>query len=827
MVAEAAALDAPSPVPPTQPQLGAASCSSDATELRDFIKSMETERAATEAVERLRAERDAIEVLERWGEPQPPTIAALRELASPAFRADPARVTARDPSPALRSEANDVAREAWLAGSGPPYCPTASVLRKWLREELISTADPATARLAAEAERARPEATDARGLMEAAAAAGWAACRPGTYTCGRTPASSGAASSSARHPSVHTDNLYRAHAVDCADCSSSRPCSIAAACELLREAPFPWAGDTPPPPAASPPPFIPYEPDLARLAKELLGLEILEPRDPASIKGYAMAFDAPKVETALSPAEAAAAAADPTGAATAQISEARARAFLRAYEAELSKPAGKSGAGIRAAWLAAQLAAGGAVKHRLVSDCSSLTDSFIKLPLRYATLKRVLERCAPGARLFKCDLLKGYFLVRLHRSAADYCGIHIQLDPGAAPVFLAYTRLPMGASPSSYIFSILTAIVVEIANKRMPPGVLLLAYLDDLFLIADTAEAANAAMATLLQVLAEVGAPENPKKREGPAAEITVLGTSIDTETPAVRLPATTAVKVASLALIVLAAAERNLPLPAFVLPKLAGNLNWAATVDQLLPAHTRALASATEGLFPRWWTHKTSTWHWPDTPLAKAMKSELAWLAAHIKAGALRKQRLLAHKRHSRIYGAHDASGATNTVAIILENVAFRFVLPDCTGIKVAVLESLAVPLLLAHTGISLEETTLVTASDALGACYWAASGKARDDCGNDLQRALAHGQQGGSISYSTCWLSRGDNYLADRGAAAPWGTLLEGDLRGYALPQRLVEVRVKGLPHEFLADWAGRTHPGFTFSSEAWKAVHPRGSK
>ena len=775
-----------------------------------------------------KGERAASEpLLEQWGEPQQPTLDAMGELASPSFMANPTKVVARDPSPTLPSEAIDTALGAWLTAAGPPYHPTASDLRKWRREQLISTADPATAKLAAEAERARPEATDARGLMEAAAAAGWATCHPSTYTCGRAPptASGEAAAPTTRHPSVHTDNLYRAHAVDCADCTNDRPCSIAAACELLRAAPFPWAGGAPPPPLTHPPPFIPYEPNLARLTKELLDLDILEPRNPSTIKGYAIAFDAPKVETTLSAAEAAAAAADPTGSTAARISEEQANAFLRAYEAELAKPAGKSGTGIRAAWLAAQLAAGGTVKHRLVSDCSSLTDSFIKLPMRYATLKRILERCAPGARLFKCDLLKGYFLVRLHQSAADYCGIHIQLEPGAAPVFLAYTRLPMGASPSAYIFSILTAIVAEIANKRMPPGVLLLAYLDDLFLIADTAEAANAARDILLQVLAEVGVPENPKKREGPAAEITVLGIAIDTETPAVRLPASTAVKVASLALIVHAAAERSVPLPAFVLPKLAGNLNWAATVDQLLPAHTRALASATEGLFPRWWTHNTSTWHWPDTPLARAMKNELKWLAAHIKAGALRKQRLIAREIRTPIYAAHDASGVTNTVAVILESVAFRFVLSDCAGIKVPVLEALAVPLLLAHTGFKLEGATLVTASDALGACFWAASGKAKDDCGNDLQRILAHGQQDGRISFSTSWLSRRDNFLADRGAAAPWSTLLKSDLRGYPLPPRLVEVRVKGLPHEFLADWASRIHPGFTFSDEAWRTAHPRG--
>ncbi len=760
---------------------------------------------------------------EEWGRPSAETMAALGDLLRPGRVPKPERVTAKDPAPALASVALDKAREGWLTGDARPFLPTPQMLHKWERERLIDVSDKQTACLAEEARRTRPLATDATAMMEAAHAAGWARCAPATYTHRGTPALA-----AGFHPSVHTDNLFEAHKQTCPTCARGEPCSVASACNLLAEVTFPWAGGEPPAPTTALPEAEPYDESLAALVRELIHLGVLGERDPSRITHYARCFDAVKVETVLSPGEAQRLAADPTGTAADAAASQRAAAFFATYEAELKARVREGDAGIRRAWEAAQAASGGELKHRLVSDCSNLTDSFLHLPMRFATLRELLQRAKPGSRLFKLDLKKGYFLLRLSEAAAASCGIRVILEPGGTPTTLAYLRLPMGASPSAFIFSLLTAIVTDIARHRLPAHVVALieAYLDDIFLIAESEADAEVAKNAIVQLLAECGIPENPKKREGPAASITILGITVDTDGPLVKLPSTTAVKLSTLARVVHTCARRKLPLPAYVIPKLAGNLAWAGAVDCLLPPHTRALAASTQGLHPKWWRHSTATWRWPTTPLAEAIASELEWLAAHLAAGALKGQRLLRRTDDAVIVAASDASGATNAVAVVLEDVAFRFVLTDCGGLKLAILEALAMPLLLAHTGLRSERAVFKHATDALGACYWSATGRARDDCANDLQRIFAHGAFSDSPRVSSTWLGRGDNYIADRGASAPWHHLIEGDLADTPLPQRLVEVRVRGLPCEFLATWATGLKPGFVFSRTEWGRIHSRGN-
>jgi hypothetical protein len=760
---------------------------------------------------------------EEWGRPAAGTIAALKELLQPGRVPSPSSVTAKDPTPSLPSAALDAAREQWLNGNAPPFLPTARLLHEWKRERLIDTSDKHTEGLAEEARRARPLATDAVSMMEAAHAAGWERCAPALYVRRGPPVLD-----RGFHPSVHTDNLFDAHAAVCPTCAKGAPCSVASACNLLAEVSFPFAKGEPPASSGAIPEAEPYNESLATLARELMDLGVLGERDPATITHYAKIFDAVKVETVLSQQEAQRLAADPTGAAADGVAAQRAAAFLDTYEAELKSRSSEGDAGIRRAWEAAQAASGGELKHRLVSDCSGLTDDFLHLPMRYATLLELLRRAKPGARLFKLDLKKGYFLLRLSEAAAACCGVRVILRPGEPPTTLAYLRLPMGASPSAFIFSLLTAIVTDIARHRLPAHVvaLLEAYLDDIFLIADSEADAEVAKNTILQLLAELGIPENPKKREGPAASITILGITVDTDGPLVKLPPNSAVKLATLVRVVHACEQRKLPIPAFAIPKLAGNLAWAGAVDSLLPPNTRALAAATKGLHPKWWRYPTASWRWPATPLAEAMAAELKWLANHLSSGALKGQRLLRRADATVVAAATDASGATNTVAVVLESVAFRFVLPDCSGVKLAILESIAMPLLLAHTGLRSEKVIFKHATDALGACFWSATGRARDDCANDLQRVLAHGALGDLPRVDSAWLGRGDNYIADRGAAAPWRQLIEGDLAGTPMPARLVEVQVSGLPCDFLASWASGVEPGFAFSRPAWEQKHSRGS-
>ena len=164
--------------------------------------------------------------------------------------------------------------------------------------------------------------------------------------------------------------------------------------------------------------------------------------------------------------------------------------------------------------------------------------------------------------------------------------------------------------------------------------------------------------------------------------------------------------------------------------------------------------------------------------------------------------------------------------MAVVMDGIALRFHLRDCSGVKLAILEALALPLMYAHLGATLGSASVVHASDALGVCFWAAAGKARDNAGNDLCKLARTARAQGSMEATSAWISRSDNYLADRGAAKPWHQACEEDLADFETPQRLVEVSVPGLPHQFLAKWAQALDANFEFAVEAWTAVHPRGT-
>ena len=768
------------------------------------------------------AKTERVFVTEAWGAPSVETMLLLATALGSDAEPQPVRVTARDPTPTLRSEATENALASWLrAGSRPPFVPTASQLYSWQRENLLNLADPATATLAAEAERARPSAMDPAGLMEAAHKAGWDRAAPALHA----PQPPTPAMGPMEHPSVHAGNLFAAHKAICGNCTEGRACHVAAGINLLAAADFPWENNRPPTLPVKAPTPIPYTPELAAAIAELRGLGVLVAEPPENIRAYHHLFDAEKYEPSLSPEEEAAIAGDATGGAAAKTAERRAHAFTGSYEAALKATDSSDGA-VRCAWNAATRALPGSVKHRLVLDMSKATSWFRKQPLRLAALHEFIAQCPKGSYLGKFDLSKGYYLVRLSREASLYCGVCVQLEPGGQPVHLTYRRLPMGASPSAYIFSILTGTIREIAQARMPPGVVLHCYLDDFYFCAPTEAAAKEAAKILLQLFAEVGITDNPKKRAGPSTKETVLGVTIDTANQAVSLPPGSSVKLATLAHILERCAAKNLPVPAHALPTLAGNAIWGGVVDELLPPYTRALAACMQGLQPKWWRYTASTYRWPAGDFNSALVSELQWLAHHLRTRGLRAHRLLKQAHRKALMVASDASGATNCVAVVTESIAWRFHLEDCTGVKLAVLEALALPLLYGHLGVALRHASVVHASDALGVCFWAATGKARDDAGNDLCKLARHGRAAGEVEATSAWLSRSDNYLADRGAAMPWRQACEEDLADCETPQRLVEVTVRGLPCDFLKTWALSIDADFKFAEKAWHTVHPRGT-
>jgi hypothetical protein len=766
-------------------------------------------------------------VSESWCAPSAETLQNLYQCIHRDEDAKlPSKVTARDPTPTMRTEAVDKALESWLGGrAAAPYVPTSAQLYSWQRQHLISLADPATASLAREAERARPSAMDAASLMEAAHRAGWAHAAPANFVSPPAAAAPHPAAASAEHPAVHTPNLFEAHKAICNTCMEGRKCYTAAGINLLSGLEFPWEGGTPPDLPRKTPAAIPYTRELADAIAELRRLGVLAEEPPENIKAFHSVFDAEKFEPSLSPEDIAAIAADPTGAAAAEIAGRRAAAFAASYEASLGATDNSDGA-VRCAWNAAMRASPGSVKHRIVLDMGKATPWFRRLPIRLASLHDFIAACPRGHFIGKFDLSKGYYLVRLAHAASLYCGVCVQLEPGGPPVFLTYRRLPMGAAPSAYLFSVLTGTIREIAQARMPPGVTLHCYLDDFYYCAPTEEAAREASAILLQVFAEVGVADNPKKRSGPSTRETVLGVTIDTVTQTVSLPAAAGVKLATMASVLEHCSGKQLPIPSHALATLAGNLAWGGMVDEILPPFTRSIAACTQGLQPKWWRFTASTYRWPPGPFNEAITAELKWLANHLRRKGLRPQRLLTRSHRRRLYVASDASGVTNCVTVVMEGIAWRFHLVDCGGVKLALLEALALPLVYAHLGDALQDASVVHASDALGACFWAVSGKARDAAANDLCKLARLARAKGTMEASSAWLSRSDNFLADRGAAMPWRQACEEDLADFEPPRRLVEVQVRGLPHDFLASYAQTIDPDFVFAVEAWKVVHSRGT-
>jgi hypothetical protein len=750
--------------------------------------------------------------------PTQQTRVALQRVTDPNHKGQPAAVTARDPAPTLRTEPVDIALRAWLEGPATaPFLSTATQLYSWMRQNLITAADPSTAKLAAEAASARPDAWHAESLMQAAHRSGWPAAAPALYRARGPPKLP-----EGHHPCINTDNLYAAHKGSCPECTNDKPCYTAAACNLLAEVTWPWENATPPPTSTAPPKPIPYDEQTATLVKELMGIGALGQRDPSFIKAYSHVFDAAKLEPSLPEELVAAILHDPTGSTAAAAATARADAFLRSFTQRAAAPTDTDA--VHAAWLAAKQAAGDVPKHRLVTDMSRLTHKFLKLPLRFTSINSLLRETRRGNFIAKLDLAKGYYLLRLAEEASDFCGVCIQLQPDAPPTYLTYRRLPMGASPSAFIFSLLTALVREIAQRHCP-GVKWYVYLDDFFLLAPTMEEANAARELFLHILADLGLADNPKKRSGPSTCESVLGTIIDTRSMTISISPAATVKFSSLALVLNACSAQSLPVPAAALAQLAGYSVWAGTVDEVLPPFTTNIAASTGGLQPHWWRSHRSTFNWDGGNATAGLRADLKWLVHHITTHGLRRKRLLNPQPTNYVFSTSDASGPANAVAVVTEGVAWRFHLPDCSGIKVAILEALGPLLLHAHTNGALQGTHSWHASDALSACFWTATGKAKDQAANDLQRLLRLARANGKLTCTPSWLGRSDNFLADRGAAKPWREAAH-DLGDIALPHLLVDVTVRGLPPVFLGPWASSIDAGFEFTPGVWEARHERGA-
>jgi hypothetical protein len=753
-------------------------------------------------------------VQEGWAKPSPDTVASLRECL--ASTASPRAVSAPLPGSVFtEGSPAHASKTAWLAGEPTPSLPTPRECSAWQRAGLLSAADPATAALAEEAERARPLAYDPIGMMQAAHMKGWDAAAPAKYVAGKARAHAGS------FPPANIDALYEHHKRGCAQCLADTECYGAAGLNLLNDFTWPWLAS--PPAAPLPPPPQPYDPALAPLLKEAIALGVLVPGDPAEVSHFAQAFNAPRRDIAVTDADRARLGATQSGQEVTEVAGMWATSFTERYKSAL-----KNGATPNTAWEEAWATSGVVSKNRFVVDLSYLNNDTRDLPMRYANLQPLLDGCKEGALFGKRDLTKGFHQLLAGRDFLKFAALWVHLEPFGPPTCLLHDRLAMGGKSSPWGFSLYTGFLREAILAALPPNIaiVLIVYLDDFAWRADNEEDWRTLARTIDEVLASVGAQANAAKgTTEPTTEETVLGLELRSRPPAVRLPLASELKTLGLLHVLLRCADDGVPVPRKALASLAGRLNWRAHVARDIPANTRTIARCAGAGHPQWWRFSNAHYSWATETTATAVKAELAWLARNVATSSDRAMRLLAPTPAPRTFASSDASGVTNVVTVVLPEIAFRFHLKDCSGIAVPVMEAMALPLLFAHTGDALHSASLIHGMDCIGAAFWLVNARAKRDEANDIMRLLVRHEEVAATRRTVKWLTRAFNYLSDRGCSARWSELMKGDLKEASLPARLVEVTVDGLPHQFLREWAGRLFPeGFEFSVDAWCHVNLR---
>ena len=176
---------------------------------------------------------------------------------------------------------------------------------------------------------------------------------------------------------------------------------------------------------------------------------------------------------------------------------------------------------------------------RLIHDCSRPTGKAVN---DYCTtdwhqkFSRVDDAAAlmtPGCFMAKVDLQSAYRSVKLSKNSETVTGFSWNF--GNQKIFLKDTRLPFGGKLSPGIFHRLTQAVKRMMGRK---GFnLLIVYLDDFLIMAESKEACAQALNYLIQLLRKLGFAINWRKVVDSTNIITFLGIELDSLTMSLRLP--------------------------------------------------------------------------------------------------------------------------------------------------------------------------------------------------------------------------------------------------------------------------------------------------
>ena len=214
---------------------------------------------------------------------------------------------------------------------------------------------------------------------------------------------------------------------------------------------------------------------------------------------------------------------------------------------------------------------------RLIHDCSRPSGRSVndycssEWKQKFARVDDASNFMTKGCFFAKVDLKQAYRSVKISKHSQSATGLKWNFN--GTDLYLKDTRLCFGAKLSPGIFHRLTQAVKRMMGRRGFD--LLIVYLDDFLIIADSQEKCAAALNCLIQLLRKLGFAIHWGKVVDPTTKITFLGIELDSMSMSMRLPSD---KLDSL----------NQELKDFLLHKraskrqlqaIAGRLSWAAGV--------------------------------------------------------------------------------------------------------------------------------------------------------------------------------------------------------------------------------------------------------
>lgn len=214
---------------------------------------------------------------------------------------------------------------------------------------------------------------------------------------------------------------------------------------------------------------------------------------------------------------------------------------------------------------------------RLIHDCSRPHGEAVNdhcstdWHQKFSRVDDAAKLMKPGCYFAKVDLKSAYRSVGISEHSQQATGFTWTFNQ--TPVFLKDTKLPFGAKLSPGIFHRLTQAVKRMMTRKGFD--LLVVYLDDFLIIADSKEQCAAALAALIQLLRKLGFAIHWGKVVDPTNIITFLGIELDSLCMTLRLPNA---KLNSLRQELQGFLNRK-RVTKRQLQSLAGRLSWAAGV--------------------------------------------------------------------------------------------------------------------------------------------------------------------------------------------------------------------------------------------------------